>query len=186
MVLVSLARRRLLRSVASWMSVLESSFLVYRLQPYHTNISKRLVKSPKVYFTEPGLAVYLLGIETAAQLSSHPLRGNLFENLAVMEAYKYDANRLRDPRLFFYRTEKGFEVDLVRQSGTRLFPSEIKSAMTYSKSLIANLEAYCRQEPLATRARLVYDGDALDGLGAFSIHAGNIRDGLCTFSSDIQ
>ncbi len=162
-------------TISSWMSVLESSFLIYRLQPYHSNIAKRLVKSPKVYFTEPGLAVYLLGIETPEQLVSHPLRGNLFENLAVMEAYKRDSNRARDPRLYFYRTEKGFEVDLIRLESGKIVPSEIKSAMTYSKNLIANLEEYCRQEKSAARPCLVYDGADMDGLGKSGVVACNVR-----------
>jgi len=162
-------------TISSWMSVLESSFLIYRLQPYHTNIAKRLVKSPKVYFTEPGLAVYLLGIETPEQLSTHPLRGNLFENLAVMEAYKRRSDAARDPRLFFYRTEKGFEVDLIQLDGTRIVPAEIKSAMTYSKSLISSLDAYCGQEQAAVNPQLVYDGVSLSDLGTSRITAHNIR-----------
>jgi len=164
-------------TISSWMSVLEASFLIYRLQPYHTNIAKRLVKSPKVYFTEPGLATYLLGIETPGQLAVHPLRGNLFENLAVMEAYKRESNRARDPQLYFYRTEKGFEVDLIRLSGLKVIPAEIKSAMTYSKSLIANLEEYCRQEKSAASPCLVYDGVGLEALGASAVRAVNVREG---------
>jgi len=163
-------------TISSWMSVLESSFLIYRLQPYHTNIAKRLVKSPKVYFTEPGLAAYLMGIETPEQMSTHPLRGNLFENLAVMEAYKRKSDVARDPRLFFYRTEKGFEVDLIQLEGNWVIPTEIKSAMTYSKSLISNLDEYCRQEKLASNPQLVYDGEMLSGLGASGVTASNIRE----------
>ena len=162
-------------TISSWMSVLESSFLVYRLQPYHTNISKRVVKTPKVYFTEPGLAVYLLGIESPDQLASHPLKGNLFENLAVMEAYKRQSNQARDPRLFFLRTEKGFEIDLLQQNGQRIIPIEIKSAMTYSKNLIANLEEFCRNEKSASSPTLVYDGTTMAGLGSADISAINIR-----------
>lgn len=162
-------------TIASWMSVLEASFLIYRLPPYFTNIAKRLVKSPKVYFTEPGLATYLLGIECASQMATHPLRGNLFENLAIMEAYKQASNRVRDPRLFFYRTEKGFEVDLIRQVGATVEPMEIKSSMTYSSSLIANLTEYCRKDKTARSPRLVYDGSDLDSLGEFSVSACNIR-----------
>lgn len=163
-------------TISAWMSVLEASFLIYRLQPFHTNVAKRLVKSPKVYFTEPGLVSYLLGIETVGQMASHPLRGSLFENLAVMEAYKRQANRARDPRLFFYRTEKGFEVDLIRQDGSRIVPTEIKSAMTYSKSLIASLGEYCRREKSAVCPQLVYDGQALSGLGEADVSAQNIRE----------
>lgn len=166
-------------TIATWISVLESSFLIYRLQPFHTNIAKRLVKSPKIYFTEPGLAAYLLGIETPEQLASHPLRGNLFENLAVVEAYKQEANCARDPRLYFYRTEKGFEVDLIKVNGLHILPTEIKSSMTYSKSLIANLEEYCRQEKMARCPRLVYDGEQMAELGEANVLALNIRDWEC-------
>jgi len=162
-------------TLSAWMSVLEASFLIFRLQPYHTNISKRLVKSPKVYFTEPGLAAYLMGIETPGQLMVHPLRGNLFENFAILEAYKREANRMRDSKLYFYRTEKGFEVDLIRLEGSHIHPVEIKSSVTYSRNLIANLESYCRQEPLAESPCLVYDGAPLEELGAFDVRAENIR-----------
>ena len=158
------------------MSVLESSFLVYRLRPYHTNISKRVVKTPKVYFTEPGLAVYLLGIESPDQLASHPLKGNLFENLAVMEVYKRQSNQARDPRLFFLRTEKGFEIDLLQLNGQQIIPVEVKSAMTYSKSLVANLEEFCRRENASTNPTLVYDGTSMTSLGTANISAINIRD----------
>jgi len=164
-------------TISAWMSVLEASFLIYRLPPYFGNLAKRMVKSPKIYFTEPGLAVYLLGIESEAQLATHPLRGNLFENLAVMEAYKAASNRVRDPHLFFFRTEKGFEVDLIRQEGTRIVPLEVKSSMTYSKALIGNLEEFCRREPSAVGPCLVYDGVPLGSLGEFSVTARNVRGG---------
>ena len=162
-------------TISSWMSVLEASFLIYRLPPYFANIAKRLVRSPKVYFTEPGLAVYLLGIESIGQLATHPLRGNLFENLAVMETYKQFANQIRDSKLYFYRTEKGFEVDLIRQDGAAIEPIEIKSSMTYSKSLVANLVEYCRQDKTARSPRLIYDGSDIDSLGEASVSVRNIR-----------
>ena len=75
-------------TLSEWLSVLEASYVVFRLQPYFSNISKRIVKSPKVYFVEPGLAAYLLGIETPRQASRDPLRGNIFENIVVLEAMK--------------------------------------------------------------------------------------------------
>lgn len=93
-----------------------------------------------------------------------------------MEAYKSAANQLRDPRLFFYRTEKGFEVDLIKLNGMEVVPIEVKSAMTYSKNLIANLEAYCQQDCAATEPCLVYDGANMDGLGDVAVRARNVRD----------
>ena len=111
-------------TLAEWLSILEASFLVFRLQPYFSNISKRTVKSPKLYFTEVGLASYLLGLETTQQVSRDPLRGNLFENLVVADILKSRLNSGKEPNLFYLRTEKGFEVDLIMREGRTLNPSK--------------------------------------------------------------
>ena len=95
-----------------------------RLSPHHANVAKRVVKSPKVYFTDVGLASYLLGLEEETQVSRDPLRGQLFENMVVMDVRKGFANRGRDPRMAVYRTEKGFEVDLIVSRGSRVRPIE--------------------------------------------------------------
>ena len=163
-------------TISSWLSVLESSFLVYRLKPYFSNISKRVVKSPKVYFTEPGLVAYLLGIETAEQMSRDPLRGQLFENMVVMEAYKRFSNEGRDPRLSFLRTEKGFEIDLMLSSGSRVQPIEVKSAMTFNKSLVKNLVTYATECGDALSPQLVYDGEGIKSFGDCKIDIINFRD----------
>ena len=162
-------------TISSWLSVLESSFLVYRLKPHFSNISKRVVKSPKVYFTEPGLVAYLLGIETAEQMSRDPLRGQLFENMVVMEAYKRFSNEGRDPRLSFLRTEKGFEIDLLLSSGSRVQPIEVKSAMTFDKSLVKNLVTYATECREVLPPRLVYDGDEIKSFGDCKIDIINFR-----------
>lgn len=162
-------------TISSWLSVLESSFLVYRLKPHFSNISKRVVKSPKVYFTEPGLVAYLLGIETAEQMSRDPLRGQLFENMVVMEAYKRFSNEGRDPRLSFLRTEKGFEIDLMLSSGSRVQPIEVKSAMTFDKSLVKNLVTYATECREVLPPRLVYDGDEIKSFGDCKIDIINFR-----------
>ena len=163
-------------TISSWLSVLESSFLVYRLKPYFSNISKRVVKSPKVYFTEPGLVAYLLGIETTEQMSRDPLRGQLFENMVVMEAYKRFSNEGRDPRLSFLRTEKGFEIDLMLSSGARVQPIEVKSAMTFDKSLVRNLVTYATECREVLSPQLVYDGDEIKSFGDCKIDIVNFRD----------
>ena len=149
-------------TVSGWISILEASFLVHRLQPWFTNRSKRMVKSPKLYFTEPGLAAHLLGIETAAQLLRDPLRGSLFENLVVAEALKQRANAGRAPNLWFLRTEDGFEIDLLRVSGRLLRPVDIKSAMTWHDSFAKNVRAFAREESGTNSPTVVYDGDDLD------------------------
>jgi predicted AAA+ superfamily ATPase len=146
-------------TLAEWLSVLEASFLVFRLQPYFSNISKRTVKSPKIYFTEVGLAAYLLGLESPLQVSRDPLRGHLFENMIVADTMKSRLNRGKDPRLFFLRTEKGFEIDLIVQEGRSLHPAEIKSAQTFNPAFIVNLQRFCKSEPDAKSPVLIYDGE---------------------------
>ena len=165
-------------TVSAWLSVLEASFLVFRLPPHFTNVAKRVVKSPKVYFTDVGLASYLLGIEDASQIRSHPLRGSLFENMVVADIRKSFTNSGRDPKMSFYRTEKGFEVDVIVSVGAQVMPIEIKSSMTYGKNLVRNLETYCASDPSATNPLLVYDGTAMNSLGTHGVCAKNWRKGL--------
>lgn len=146
-------------TLAEWLSILEASFLVFRLQPYFSNISKRMVKSPKIYFTEVGLAAYLLGLESPLHVSRDPLRGNLFENMVVADVMKSRLNRGRDPHLFFLRTEKGFEVDLILQDGRSLKPMEIKSAVSFNADFIVGVKRFCAVEPAAASPLLIYDGE---------------------------
>lgn len=146
-------------TLAEWLSILEASFLVFRLQPYFSNISKRTVKSPKLYFTEVGLASYLLGLETTQQVSRDPLRGNLFENLVVADILKSRLNSGKEPNLFYLRTEKGFEVDLIMREGRTLKPVEIKSAATFNRGFLAALKRFCEAEPEAADPLLIYDGE---------------------------
>ncbi len=149
-------------TLGEWLSILEYSFIVFRLQPYFSNISKRITKSPKVYFVEPGLASYLLGIETARQASRDPLRGSLFENLVVLEALKCRLNDNKTPNLFYMRTEKGVEVDLILKKEGMLFPFEIKSSMTPNKEYAKNMKLFCNAEPNAGPMSVIYCGDDYD------------------------
>jgi hypothetical protein len=118
-------------TVRAWLSVLEAGFVVFQLQPHHENFRKRLVKTPKLYFHDTGLLVRLLGIEHAAQLRVHPLRGAIFENWVVLELLKARVNRGEEPRLFFWRDNVGHEIDVVRDTGPVLDAWECKSGMTY-------------------------------------------------------
>jgi len=147
--------------LSGWLSTLEASYLILRLPPYFSNRSKQLVKNPKIYFSEVGLASHLLGIEDASQMSRDPLRGSLFENLVVVEAYKKRLNANRDPRLFFLRTAKGFEIDLIQESGRQLVPMEIKSSMTYLPAFARNLKAFCAETPDAIDPAVIYAGEDL-------------------------
>lgn len=126
-------------TAGEWLSVLEASFVVFRLQPYHANLSKRLVKSPKLYFYDVGLATFLLGVENEQQLYSHPLRGSLFENLVVAEALKHRLHHGRRGNLFFLRDGRGFEVDLIYEMADKILAAEVKSSATLSDSFFRGL-----------------------------------------------
>ena len=142
----------------SWLNILEASFIVFRLEPYYANIGKRLIKTPKIYFTETGLAAYLLGIKNSEQVSSHPLRGNLFENLVVGDVLRHEKNSDNDGDLFFFRTTNGLEVDLLRLCDDGFQPIEIKSAMTYNPSLENSLSHFMDIFPKAVKPTLIYAG----------------------------
>ena len=114
----------------AWLSVLEASDIVHLLPPYHRNFGKRLVKMPKLYFVDVGLASWLLGIGSADLLALHPLRGALFETLVVGEFMKERLHAGQPPHLYFWRDNNGLEADLVFEVGTRLQTVEIKSGQT--------------------------------------------------------
>ena len=142
----------------SWLNILEASFIVFRLEPYYANIGKRLIKTPKIYFTETGLAAYLLGIKTSEQVSYHPLRGSLFENLVVGDILRHEKNADNDGDLFFFRTANGLEVDLLRLCGDKFQPIEIKSTMTYNPSLENSLSRFMDIFPNVADPTIIYTG----------------------------
>jgi len=100
-------------TIKSWLSVLETSFIVYIMQLHHANFCKRLVKSPKLYFMDTGLVCYLLGITNPVQLATHPLRGAIFETFVVTELLKQSFNRVRRPNIYFFRDNTGHEIDVL-------------------------------------------------------------------------
>jgi len=152
-------------TISQWLSILEASFVIYRLQPFHENIGKRLIKAPKLYFSDVGLATYLLGIEAQEQLKRDPLRGNLFENMVVMELLKTRANKGLDPNLFFYRDSNDNEVDVLYQDARTYRPIEIKSASTFQNEFMKGLEAFKRAYPEgATRGTVIYGGELTPSL----------------------
>jgi predicted AAA+ superfamily ATPase len=129
-------------TVSHWLSVLEASFLVFTLPPYFENFGKRLIKSPKLYFTDVGLATYLLDIYTAEQLTRDPLRGQLVENLVISEFLKNQFNRGLESGLYFYRDSNQNEVDLLFKSGHNLIPIEIKSSTTFNRDFLKGLKYF--------------------------------------------
>jgi len=122
----------------AWISILETSYIVYRLQPYHRNFNKRLVKSPKLYFYDTGVACSLLGIREAEQVGSHYLRGALFENWVINELIKRNFNRGERRYPYFWRDSRGQEIDCLLVEGEKMLPVEIKSGKTISESYLAN------------------------------------------------
>lgn len=146
-------------TVKHWLSILEASFIVYKLPPYFENFGKRVIKSPKYYFTDTGLLCFLLGIENPQQAARDPLIGQLFENLVVMDFVKNLYNRGKLANLYFYRDSNGLEVDLLFQRGRRLVPIEIKSSATYKPELLKGLKRIMELSPLMGDGYLIYAGD---------------------------
>ena len=124
----------------SWISVLEASYLIHLLPPHHRNFNKRLVKTPKLYFLDTGLAAWLLRIQNHEQLATHPTRGALFETWVVSELLKTRYNRALESNLYFWRDRSGHEVDILIDLGTRLSAMEIKSGRTVNRDFFKGLE----------------------------------------------
>ncbi len=126
----------------AWISVLEASYIIHLLQPHHKNFNKRLIKSPKLYFYDTGLAAWLQNIQSAEQLSTHSARGQIFETWVVSEAIKYRYNNGLATNLYFWRDSTGNEIDiLVDKSGT-LIPIEVKSGQTINSEFFSGLKKY--------------------------------------------
>jgi len=162
------------KSIQSWISILEASYILIRLQPFYENINKRLTKSPKLYFYDVGLAAYLLGIEDINQISRDPLRGALFENMIIIEKIKQRFNKGLDHNLFFYRDSHHFEIDLIQKRGHELIPHEIKSAQTLHPDFLKGLKRF--KKIFSDRIKnmyLIYDGDM--EYSTENIHIRNFR-----------
>jgi predicted AAA+ superfamily ATPase len=157
-------------TVAEWVSVLEASFLIFKLPPYFENFGKRLIKSPKLYFTDVGLACYLLGIENEIQLERDPLRGRLVENLVILELVKTRYNVGLEPNLFFYRDQSQLEVDVLIQNGSELIPIEIKSSATFRLEFIKALEKFrMLTQRKISKSFLIYAGEITQPIREVSI-----------------
>ena len=148
------------KTARSWLSVLESSYIVHLLPPYFRNFGKRLVKTPKLYFLDQGLACWLLGIRSHEHLALHPMRGAIFESFIISEFLKSRYNRGLPPDLYFWRDNNGLEADIVFERGTKLQPVEIKSGQTITgDSIRAGLKAARFAGEEALQPWLIYGGD---------------------------
>lgn len=157
-------------TINEWLNLLEASYIVFRLPPWFANVGKRLIKSPKLYFYDVGLAAWLMGISREEHLATHPLRGHLFENLVVLEVFKAFYNRGERPNAYFYRDSAQNEADLVLESGDGLRLLEIKAAQTVASDAMRPAQKVAgilgeRVKQLA----LVYGGDARQQRSAFEV-----------------
>jgi len=148
------------QTLSQWLSVLEASFIIFRLPCYYENFGKRLVKNQKLYFTETGLASWLLGINAPEQAARDPLFGGLFENMVITEALKHRLNAGEMPELYFLRDSQGLEIDLIiRKDHEHLIPIEIKGGMTWTKEFSKNLLKLRTLSPKFTSGFVIYAGD---------------------------
>lgn len=146
-------------TLKEWLAVLEASFIIFRLQPYYNNFGKRFIKSPKVYFTDVGLAAHLLDLISPEQVSRDPLLGGLFENMVVLEALKVRYNAGRDGSIYYMRDKNGVEVDLVIERQRKLQFVEIKSAKTPNEDMAANIRKLRRTTGQGETAHVIYNGE---------------------------
>ena len=148
-------------TVQAWLSVLETGGVVYLLKPYYKNYNKRLIKSPKLYFYDTGLAASLLGMEHSMQLSTHYLRGELFENMIIAEYLKKEFAQGKEPQFYFWRDSNQNEVDLLVEKGGTLYAIEIKSGATLNDSYFKGLNRFQQISGIdGENLRVVYGGDA--------------------------
>lgn len=144
----------------AWLSLLETSFIIFFLQPHYQNFNKRLIKSPKLYFYDTGLACWLLGIKSPTQLSTHYLAGNLFETFIISEYYKHYTSTGLQPRAYFWRDKTGHEIDLIIENANTLIPFEIKSGKTFRSQWLHDLHYWQKlARNKSTQAHLIYGGN---------------------------
>ena len=147
------------KTVSSWLSILQTGFQAFLLQPYFENFNKRILKTPKLYFYDTGLACSLLGIQNSEQLDTHFAKGALFENFIIVELMKQFFNKGIRPQFYFWRDSSGHEVDLLIDFGGMQFPIEIKSGRTLNSSFFDGLDYFNKLAGLDPRnGYLIYGG----------------------------
>jgi uncharacterized protein len=167
-------------ALRNWLSVLKASSLVFELSPFFENVHKRVIKSSKIYFTDVGLAAYLLGIRDPEQLARDPLRGQLYENMVIADIYKGILNRGERVDLYFYRDTHGNEVDLLLRNRGELVPIEIKSSSTFTPEFLKGIERFRALGVGKTHPGFVlFNGDQefeVRGVKAFNPLSGQVPD----------
>jgi len=151
-------------TVKRWLSILEASGIIFILQPHYKSFSKRLVKTPKLFFIDTALLCYLLSIKTSTQLKTHPLYGNIFETFIISEIFKRVSHMGIKPDLFFWRDKTGNEIDLLIENGMELIPIEIKLSKTFSLSYFEGIQKWLNlQKNTCKRGIVLYTGDSIIG-----------------------
>ncbi len=145
-------------TVRNWLDLLDRSYILFRLPPFHANVRKRLVKTPKLYFYDVGLAAHLIGIERPDQIATHPLRGPLFENMVAVEILKQRFNLGRAANLSFFRDSRGLECDILFETASGTGAIEIKSGATVTTDFFIALNAVAKVVPDITMKAVVYGG----------------------------
>lgn len=157
------------KTIKKWFSILEASFIVFKLSPYYENFGKRVIKSPKYYFTDVGLLCYLLGIESSEHVVRDPLVGNIFENMVVVDALKCRLNQGKLPNLYFFRDSNGNEVDIIFEHQRRLIPIEIKSSATFNQNFKKTIVKFQKLTEKAQKGYIIYNGDFIADTDRFKI-----------------
>ena len=148
------------KTAKRWLCILETSFIIKLLRPYHKNFNKRLIKSPKLYFIDSGLLCYLLGINKPEELLSHSSRGAIFESWVIAELYKSYYHAGKQPGMYYFRDSNDNEIDLLVDSGSKVLPIEIKSGQTINTDFFKGLEYWRKLTGLLdSPAALIYGGD---------------------------
>jgi predicted AAA+ superfamily ATPase len=143
-------------TIKRWISILEATYIIFLLPPYHSNLGKRLVKSPKIYFCDTGLAAYLCGVDTLAAYENGPMAGALFENYMVTEVLKKENHTGSHSELYYFRTNHGAEIDLIIDRRNSVEFIEIKKSMTFKPTMLKHLQSLGKT---ADKCSLVYSGE---------------------------
>lgn len=146
------------KTIQSWIGILESSFIIYLLKPHFKNFNKTIVKRPKVYFYDTALVCYLLGIRNVSQLKTHPLRGSIFEGMVVTELIKKRTNAGLPINIYYWRDKTGHEIDVIIDNGGKLLPVEIKSGKTLNSEFFKNIEYWSKLSGVE-KSVLLYAGE---------------------------
>ncbi len=147
------------KTISSWISYLQISGIVYFLPPLHNNFGKRVIKKPKLYFIDTGIASSLLGIQNIDHLETHPLKGELFENFIIMNLVKQNTFRLNPVNLYFWRSNDGIEIDLIIENANKLIPVEIKSGMTFNNYWWRNIDKWQKFSGNSSKSYIIYNGN---------------------------